>query len=37
VRGNSPGRSKGAIIKKAKRYPTVFKSKKDDTKVELIV
>ena len=37
VRGNSPGRSQGAIVEKAKRYPTVFKSKKDDTKVETIV
>ena len=37
VRGNSPGRSKGTIITKAKRYPTIFKSKKDDKKVEQVV
>jgi hypothetical protein len=37
VRGNSPGRLPGAIIEKAKRYPTVFKSKTDPEKVEPIV
>lgn len=37
VRGNSPGRSKGTIMKKAKRYPTLFKSKKEAKKVEMIV
>jgi hypothetical protein len=37
VRGNSPGRSQGTIIKKAQRYPTIFKSKNEDTKVEPVV
>jgi DDE superfamily endonuclease len=37
VRGNSPGRLPGAIIEKAKRYPTVFKSKNDPEKIERIV
>jgi hypothetical protein len=37
VRGNAPGRLAGAIIKKAQRFPTVFKSKIDPEKVERIV
>ena len=37
VRGNSPGRLPGAKIKKATRYPTVFKSKIDNEKVRQIV
>jgi hypothetical protein len=37
VRGNSPGRLLGAKIKKATRYPTVFKSNTDPDKVEQIV
>jgi hypothetical protein len=37
VRGNSPGRLPGTIVEKAKRYPTVFKSKTDPKKVETIV
>lgn len=37
VRGNSPGRAKGAIVKKAEHYPTIFKNTKDDKKVENVV
>jgi hypothetical protein len=37
VRGNSPGRLPGTVVKKAERYSTVFKSKKDDNIVPEIV